>query len=1092
MKQHTVTRFANRMAIVACLLAVTAFLAGSWQARAEAATASESTANEPSATLADLTPGVILDGRAMLLSHYNPSNMLRLAVVLKPAHPEEAHQYLEDIQDKNSPNFHQFLDPEEWADRFGPTREAEQAVVDWAQKNGFTVTYRYNHRLAVDLEAPAGVIEKALHITINSYQLPELNGHEARTVFSNDRDPQLPASLVTVVDAVLGLDSVAVLRAAAGSGRVVPQPDYIPGSAIQYMGSTQKDADPDAVRALAERLARGPEVTPPPSGYYEPSDFFSATGYNYQALMNQGHCCNPLNNSSGHSPRESSIAIAGFGDVSFSDIAGFQSAFPYLAYNVDKISVDGGYTCNNSKGFDDNCGEVTLDTEWSLAMANSEGAVSNTARVVVYEAPNFGIQSIADVYYHMSADAHARTASVSFALQESDGSEFTNTEMQALDSDDFGPMAGMGWTLLGASGDQGATGGCDDGLRVEFPASDPNFVAVGGTEYNMYTSGPEVAWTGAQSVATAVKDCNANNGGGTGGFSEYFGVPAYQSGMGFPSRSVPDLSLDAFYGHDTYVNNGWAHDGGTSVSTPMMAGFFAQANAYLLSIGDKCGSKGTAACAPIGNANYPIYAEGKSERANAGNQAGHVPFYDITQGCISNGVTIEFKLAAYCAKPGYDQATGWGSANMLQLAWAINWELALANGVPNVTFSGPSTGKWYNTNQTVNWKINDYSGGSSVPGTGIAGEAQGWDSIASDPHSEPRGQISGSTNNFFYSGPQFVNDSTGCLAFVHNGCSALSGSNAQIQGCHTVHVRGWNNQGWDTGDSTYGPICYDTVPPVSTIAISPSVPASGWYNKPVTVTVTSTDPGGSNASGVLKSYLSINKDNCSSLRIGAPCTPYSAPVVVSAQGTQSAVAWSYDIAGNASNDATAVFKIDTAAPVTSIQLAGTLKGDTYESSVTVTLTATDNLSGVQKTYYLVDDATTYTTYAGPFVVAAAGAHTVKVFSRDVAGNSEAVHSLSFTITSPTTTTLSVSPANAAAGKTVTLTATVTAPSSHNPTGTVTFMDGATTLGKATLSAGVAKYATTKLSAGTHSLTASYGGAQYDLPSTSAVVKEVIQ
>jgi hypothetical protein len=862
--------------------------------RAAAAPAGESTANEPLVTLSDLTPGVILDGRAMRLSHYNPSNMLRLAIVLKPAHPVEARQYLEDLQDKTSPDFHQFLSPEEWADRFGPSREAEQAVVDWAQKNGFTVTYRYNHRAAVDLEAPAGVIEKALHITINSYQLPELNGHEARTAFSNDRDPQLPASLGGIVDAVLGLDSVAVLRPAAGSGRVVPQPDYVPGPAIQEMGTAQKDADPDAVRALAERLALAPEVTPPPAGYFEPSDFFSSTGYDYQALMNQGHCCNPLHNSSGHSPRESSIAIAGFGDFSFSDIAGFHSAFSYLAYNVDKYSVDGGYTCNNSNGFDDNCGEVTLDTEWSLAMANSEGAVANTARVVVYEAPNFGTQSIADVYNHMAADAHARTASVSFAYVESDGSEFTNTEMQALDSDVFGPMSGMGWTLLGAAGDHGATGGCDDGLRVMFPASDPNFVAVGGTEYNMYANGPEVAWTGAQSVATAAKDCGNNGGGGTGGFSEYFGVPGYQSGMGFPSRSVPDLSLDSFYGHDTYVNNGWAHPGGTSVASPMLAGFFAQANAYLLSIGDKCGSKGNTTCAPIGNANYPVYAEGKSERANAGNQAGHIPFYDITDGCNSNGVTIEFKLNAYCAKKGYDQATGWGSANMLQLAWAINWELAPANGIPYVTFSGPATHKWYNTNQTVNWKVHDYAGNDGDPGTGIAGEAQGWDSIASDPRSEPRGQVYGSTNNFFYSGPQFVNDSTGCLAFVKNGCSALSGSSAQIQGCHTVHVRGWNNQGWDTGDSTYGPICYDTIAPKTAYSLSAS------SLKAVTITLTATDPGSSSGtgSGIAETYYSIDKSSCSATGT-SNCKVYTKPFTIDSVGLHTVLYFSVDKAGNA-------------------------------------------------------------------------------------------------------------------------------------------------------------------------------------------------
>jgi len=891
---------ANRIANSARAMIVAAALLASpgISGRAANAQTGQTTAIEPFVTLNDLTPGVVLDGRAILLSHYNPSSKLRLAILLKPAHPEEARQYLEDLQDKNSPNFHQFLEPEEWADRFGPTREAEQAVVDWAQSNGFAVTYRYSHRMTVDVEAPAGTIEKALHITINSYRIPELNGHEARTAFSNDRDPQLPASVAGLVDAVMGLDSVALLRPASGSGQIIAQPDYTPGPAIQHAGAAQKDADPDSVRSLAEGFSLAAQVTPPPSGYFEPSDFFSATGYDYQALMNQGHCCNP-NNTSGHSPRESSIAIAAFGDFSFNDLAGFHSAFSYLAYNVDKYAVDGGYTCNNSKGFDGNCGEVTMDTEWSLAMANSEGSVASTARVVVYEAPNFGTGSITDVYSHMAADAHARTTSVSFAYVESDGSEFTNSEMQTLDSDVFAPMSGMGWTLLGAAGDHGATGGCDDGLRVMFPASDPNFVAVGGTEYNMYADGPEVAWTGNQSVSNDTKNCGSNGGGGTGGFSEYFPVPSYQSGMGFSKRSVPDMSLDSFYGHDTYVNGGWAHPGGTSVASPMLAGFFAQANAYLLSIGDKCGSKGTSACAPIGNANYPIYAEGKSELANKGNQAGHVPFYDITQGCNSNGLTIQYKLAAYCATSGFDQATGWGSANMLQLAWAINWELAEATGIPYVTFSGPATHKWYNTNQTVNWKIHDYSGGSGVPGTGIAGEAQGWDSIASDPRSEPRGLEQGSNTNFFYTGPQFPNGATGCLAFTPNGCSALSGTNAQIQGCHTVHARGWNNQGWSTaGNSsypeTYGPLCYDTIAPTTTLS------TAGSTLTKVEITLTATDPGAASGtgSGISRTYYSVDQPSCNAAATGK-CTVYKGPFTISSVGTHTVLYFSVDNAGNA-------------------------------------------------------------------------------------------------------------------------------------------------------------------------------------------------
>jgi len=70
--------------------------------------------------------------------------------------------------------------------------------------------------------------------------------------------------------------------------------------------------------------------------------------------------------------------------------------------------------------------------------------------------------------------------------------------------------------------------------------------------------------------------------------------------------------------------------------------------------------------------------------------------------------------------------------------------------------------------------------------------------------------------------------------------------------------------------------------------------------------------------------------------------------------------------------------------------------------------------------------------------------------------------------------LTTSAATVAAGVSVTFTATLT--SAVGPvTGTVNFMDGGTELGSGTITAGVATYATSALSAGTHTITAVYGG-----------------
>ena len=92
----------------------------------------------------------------------------------------------------------------------------------------------------------------------------------------------------------------------------------------------------------------------------------------------------------------------------------------------------------------------------------------------------------------------------------------------------------------------------------------------------------------------------------------------------------------------------------------------------------------------------------------------------------------------------------------------------------------------------------------------------------------------------------------------------------------------------------------------------------------------------------------------------------------------------------------------------------------------------------------------------------------------------------------TTTTLTSSKNPSMVGDNVTFTATV-APASGTtkPTGTVTFKDGATTLGTGTLANGVATFSTTTLAQGAHSITATYGGDTNFNASASAVLNQVV-
>src|SRR5437667_1008825 len=93
----------------------------------------------------------------------------------------------------------------------------------------------------------------------------------------------------------------------------------------------------------------------------------------------------------------------------------------------------------------------------------------------------------------------------------------------------------------------------------------------------------------------------------------------------------------------------------------------------------------------------------------------------------------------------------------------------------------------------------------------------------------------------------------------------------------------------------------------------------------------------------------------------------------------------------------------------------------------------------------------------------------------------------------TTTTLTSTPNPSLAGQAVTLSTTVTAvaPAVGVPTGTVTFMDGATSLATVALVNGSATLVTSALTTGNHSLTAVYSGSANFLTSTSPAVNQVV-
>ncbi len=956
--QFKFTLRSNARTCLFALLATTIFTVTA-MAQADQAAQQRPVLKAPSTPYANNTPQQVMLGTAKAIQAYEPTSKLRLAISIKAPKMAEEEDFLKELQDKKSPNFHKYLTPEEWNARFAPAAQDEQAVVDWVKSQGLTVTARYPNRLMVDAEGTVEAIQKAFSININKY---EVNGE---TEFSNDRDPLIPSNLAGVIQYVDGLNSILRMRPANSHLKGMRGPDYSPGPVRQEGAGGQQNANPAAVKALASKKKSGAkqlgsQVT---NGFYDPADLWSSSMYDYNALQAQGHCCNPTGNSGG-TPPQTSIGLATDGAFAASDMTGFQAQYPYLAYHYYVHNIDGTPSCCDD--------ETTLDLEWSTATSNSRGSFQDTSSIHVYETAT-GFGTFGDIFQQMLTDNVVNVVNISYGLNE----DYLNgfglvTSWHGM----FNQMIGQGWTIMAAAGDNGAAAGCGDAIAVLYPESDPDVVSVGGTQLVLNGDGSfnsEVTWTGDNFSGA----CSENDGGTGGGCSNLFAAPGYQQGIfqsapacGTGSRSVPDIALNAsaHSGQNYYFNGSLSGVAGTSIASPMMSGFVAQANAYLLAIG--------LGGSPLGQLDYKLYYLG----TKTGNSyEAHYPYYDVLKGCNSNDVTNADALGSYCAGTGYDLTTGWGSFNALQLSWGINTYDLGDFGAPVITFSGPSHTQgavnWYRTDQTVSWTIADTTQ-SGLTATGVAGFSSGWDVGFTDPTSE----ATPGSGNSFYSGPEFPNATSGSLDLASAG-----------QGCHFATVDAWDNSGITSGDQFFYYLCYDTV-----------------------------------------------------------------------------------------------------APATTDTLSGTFNGTAYTTPVKVTLSASDTTSGVAHTYYQLG-ANPVQAYSAPFTISSTGGHTLHFYSTDVAGNVESTHTVSITIQAPTTTTIASGANPSVYFQTVTYSATVKGSFGATPKGFVTFKQGGISMGPSVAlnAAGQASLTYQTLPAGSHIITATYGGNGNNLASTSTNLTQVV-
>jgi kumamolisin len=547
---------------------------------------------------------------AQLVKAADPAEQVELSIYARRnAHPQAIKH---DVAAENLklPSQRHYLTDEEFNRTYGADQKDLDKIASWARECGLQVVETSIAKRSVRVKGSIGDINKAFGTQLNEYA-------HAKTGRFRGREGELhvPGDLLDVIDGVFGLDTRKVGR---------PRYRHSRFSSVPL---------PAAPRAHAARAAAASPANPFPGSFY-PTDL--AALYDYP----------PNTSGSGQN-----IAVFAFNGTDPDPRGGYnlsalQTYFQRLggtAPTITDVVVTGpgndpGPDTKASGNRGDSTGEVMLD----MCVV---GAAAPGAKIFMYFT-EFTSKGWVDALHQAITDQNdISVISISYGNPESDpqsawtamGVRVVNTAMEAA--------AAKGITILVAAGDDGSSDGIGSQANVDFPASSPNVMAVGGTK---------LVATGATPPAIASEivwnEVNLGEGATGGGISAIFTKPTWQNGVNVPpssnpphkiGRGVPDVAAvgDPETGVVVMHIDGKKLDmiGGTSASAPLWAALVARLNEGL-----------KARCGDLNPLLYTRFATGVLR--------------DIVQG--NNG--------AYAAGTGWDACTGLGTPRGQALLAALS------------------------------------------------------------------------------------------------------------------------------------------------------------------------------------------------------------------------------------------------------------------------------------------------------------------------------------------------------------------------------------------------------------------------------------
>jgi subtilase family serine protease len=447
------------------------------------------------------------------------STPLHVVVGLKIQKPTQLQQTLRAMATPGTALYGTTLTVDEFAAQFAPSGAQVQAVVNYLTGMGFSNVTVEPNKLIVQADGTVGAAEAAFNTSISRFS------QNGKVVFANTMDAQVPASLASIVGAVLGLHNLAI---------TIPPP-------------------PNPTNAF--------------SGY-TPQQFQIAYSALYPADASGGEANKPMLPTGSKTP----VGIIAEGDLTqvVKDLRLYEKA-----YNLPQVPVtvvNAGIPSADTSGAD----------EWDLDSQTSTGIAGQVSHLYFYVATSLTDSDIGLAINKAVTGNAVKGFNMSFG--ECEVLPYVDGAM-LLDDELFAEAAVQGMTPFASSGDNGSAcpvlptnGVPGSGLPdTAYPASSPYVLASGGTDLfttSDYSYSFETSWYaggGGPSLVESAPFWQSYTGGGL--------TPIVPSAAENELRGVPDVAMCAdpnTCGAIVYVNGATEVVGGTSLSSPLSMGSWAR------------------------------------------------------------------------------------------------------------------------------------------------------------------------------------------------------------------------------------------------------------------------------------------------------------------------------------------------------------------------------------------------------------------------------------------------------------------------------------------------------------------------------------